>query len=65
VKNLLCKTKPRNTRPTSTVPDGPVVGAVFVLRRAILSAGRDDVRRLLAELAYLRRLARRQLPRAA
>jgi hypothetical protein len=47
------------------VADGDVIEAILVLRRAIVSGPYDTVRAIQSELAYLRRLARRHVRRAA
>jgi hypothetical protein len=53
------------TDTTAPVRDSDVIASVFTIRRAIVTASRLDVRAIQSELAYLRRLARRQLRRAS
>lgn len=47
------------------VSDGDVIEAIWVLRRAMVSGPYGTVRAIQSELAYLRRLARRHVRRAA
>jgi hypothetical protein len=53
--------------PTESGPvaDGDVIESVWTIRRAIAKGSFGTIRAIQAELAYLRRLARRRLRRAA
>lgn len=53
---------PGEPRPAA---DGDVIEGIWTIRRALATGSFDTIRAIQAELAYLRRLARRQLRRAA